>query len=94
MQTYAKFVAPSNNSDFENEPTWNDAVSLLESAPTVDAVEVVRCKDCKCWNAYPTASSAPHVHECGRCIPRIGTTENHFCSWGERKDKTDLKEIK
>lgn len=46
MQTYAKFVAPSNNSDFENEPTWNDAVSLLESAPTVDAVEVVRCKDC------------------------------------------------
>ena len=40
MKTYARFVAPSNNSDFENEPTWNDAVSLLESAPTVDAVPV------------------------------------------------------
>ena len=39
MQTYAKFVAPSNNSDFENEPTWNDAVSLLESAPTVDPIK-------------------------------------------------------
>lgn len=39
MQTYAKFVAPSNNSDFENEPTWNDAVSLLESAPTVDHIK-------------------------------------------------------
>lgn len=50
MQTYAKYVAPSNNSDFENEPTWNDAVSLLESAPTVDAVEVVRCKDCTYCN--------------------------------------------
>ena len=82
MQTYAKFVAPSNNSDFENEPTWNDAVSLLEFAPTVDAVEVVRCKDCTyCNNGW--------CYDFG-----IHMNDNEFCSGGERKDKTDLKEIK
>lgn len=26
---------------------WNGLVRLLEKAPTVDAVEVVRCRDCK-----------------------------------------------
>ena len=34
MKEFAKFVAPSNNSDFIAAPTWNDAVSLVESAPT------------------------------------------------------------
>lgn len=36
MKEFAKFVAPSNNSDFADEPTWNDAVSLLGSAPTIE----------------------------------------------------------
>ena len=34
MKEFAKFVAPSNNSDFIAAPTWNDAVSLVGSAPT------------------------------------------------------------
>ena len=36
MKEFAKFVRASNNSDFEPTPTWNDAVSLTESAPTVE----------------------------------------------------------
>lgn len=39
MKEFAKFVRRSNNSDFAPIPTWNDAVSLTEDAPTVDAVE-------------------------------------------------------
>lgn len=38
MKEFAEFVAPSNRSDFEPIPTWNDAVSLLGSAPTLDVV--------------------------------------------------------
>lgn len=38
MKEFAKFVKDSNNSDFANVPTWNDAVSLLGSAPTVDSI--------------------------------------------------------
>lgn len=26
---------------------WNSVIDLINNAPTVDAVEVVRCKDCK-----------------------------------------------
>ena len=55
---------------------------LLETQPTVDAVEVVRCKHCKSWKE-------PWL-ECqtmGRCLR--GKTEitspDHFCSYGERR---------
>ena len=36
MAELAEFVRPSNNSDFAPVPTWNDAVSLLGSAPTIE----------------------------------------------------------
>lgn len=36
MQEFAEFVRDSNNSDFADVPTWNDAVSLLGSAPTIE----------------------------------------------------------
>ena len=81
MQTYAKFVAPSNNSDFENEPTWNDAVSLLESAQTVDAVEVIRCENCRWFG---------EEDEDGQCwchFNDISTLKHSFCSHGERRKK-------
>jgi len=39
MHEYAKFVAPANNSDFADAPTWNDAVSLLNSATTIIEAE-------------------------------------------------------
>ena len=93
MQTYAKFVAPSNNSDFENEPTWNDAVSLLESAPTVDAEPVIRCKDCyycateKSFGKEYLYCDAFYEHAEGDLIGASLMVEpNHFCSWGERRE--------
>lgn len=36
MREFAEFVRESNNSDFADVPTWNDAVSLLGSAPTIE----------------------------------------------------------
>ena len=61
---------------------WNGLLGLIEKAPTVDAVPVVRCKDCKYWqdnnDGYP--------HE--ECRWGHGETPdaNDFCSYGERKD--------
>lgn len=46
MHEFAEFVRASNNSDFADVPKWNDAVSLLDSAPTIDPYEVVE-KYCK-----------------------------------------------
>ena len=83
MQTYAKFVAPSNNSDFENEPTWNDAVSLLESAPTVDPVKhghwidraksilglpTEACSECAEWSVGYKKDYCPH---CGAKMDEV-----------------------
>ena len=63
----------------------NYATLILREAPTVDAVEVVRCKDCKYWqdnnDGYP--------HE--ECRWGHGETPdaNDFCSYGERKEGAD-----
>ena len=49
--------------------------SALEKAPTVDAVEVVRCKDC---NVYGRNK---------RCVMNgLYITGSDFCSYGERKE--------
>lgn len=39
MKELRDFVRRSNSSDFAPAPTWNDAVSLVGSAPTADVVE-------------------------------------------------------
>ena len=47
----------------------------LKLPPTVDAIEVVRCKDCVYfWDGVCTAHT-----------DAICTDENEFCSWGERR---------
>lgn len=51
--------------------------NAIKNAPTVDAVEVVRCKDCKCWeDGWLGYCTKGHF-----AIPYDG-----FCSYGERKD--------
>lgn len=54
---------------------WREICEMLNDAPTVDAVEVVRCKDCVYfWDGVCTAHT-----------DAICTDENEFCSWGERR---------
>ena len=71
--------------------TWNDAVFCINDSPTIDAVPVVRCADCK-WlqcNMRPDGHLPNGVdeyecrHWCGGCDP------TDFCSYGERKDGAD-----
>lgn len=56
------------------------ARSKIENAPTVDAVEVVRCKDCihrkekACFNP------------CAGMWVGVELKDSDFCSYGERKD--------
>ena len=61
----------------------NYATLILREAPTVDAVEVVRCKDCK----FGDWDSEPHdAMVCMRTKDGFWRSENDFCSFGERKD--------
>lgn len=52
---------------------WDCAIRLVHNAPTIDAVPVVRCKDCK-WCGSPS-----------HCPDKDGMMDcEGFCSWGER----------
>ena len=54
----------------------------INNAPTIDAVPVVRCKDCKCWTEWANGTGS-----CSRfALDWIGTDADDFCSMGERKD--------
>ena len=59
----------------------------IRNAPTVDAVEVVYCKDCKCWEHMcdgmgDCTNAAFHLDGC----PDPTMAFNDYCSRGERKD--------
>lgn len=59
-------------------------VDDLMAAPTVDAVEVVRCEKCYYWDKATVNSKGFLI------CPASGMdiTPNDFCSYGERKDDT------
>ena len=67
----------------------DDAICLIDDAPTVDAVEVVRCRDCK-W--YMPGDLFTDIMFCHRLKKDNGKPakynycEDDFCSYGERKD--------
>lgn len=58
----------------------------VEDAPTVDAVVVVRCKDCKHkgWVQEPCHGKSVDYCKIWDCTLR--NLEATFCSYGERKD--------
>ena len=55
----------------------------IDNQPTVDAVPVVRCKDCKNWDRTWTLQSGLHF------CPMIGlqTAKDWFCADGERREE-------
>ena len=61
-------------------------------APTIDAVPVVRCRDCKWFNHYTMECESDDVatdHEGGASFS-INFGPDDFCSYGQRKIETVL----
>ena len=68
---------------------YDSGVKVLEwidKAPTLDAVPVVRCKDCKHYK--PQKKSAHWENRTNYCnrIVTIKVQPYDFCSYGERKE--------
>lgn len=61
---------------------FDDARTYVEAAPTIDAVHVVRCRNCRLWRR-----TEKHY---GKCPFLIGehqyTSEDGFCNLGEKMD--------
>ena len=64
---------------------WDEAVlvSDITNAPTVDAVEVVRCWKCK----YHEDTDVTGFKHC--CLHSKIVRYNDFCSYGKRKEGAD-----
>lgn len=60
----------------------NYTMLILRESPTVDAVEVVRCKDCKYGEVDNTDFRDQYLCHYNGSDWNCG---NHFCSYGERK---------
>ena len=59
--------------------TEEDVIMMIKTAPTVDAVPVVRCRECKFRDGTP---GQPNIL-CGQMH------EDDFCSYGELKEGDD-----
>lgn len=77
------------NGNFDFVAGIETMIEYAECLPTIDAVEVVRCKDCKHWDMSSRYGDDRRICKI-RSIP-----ENHFyfetrpfgfCSYGIRKD--------
>lgn len=61
----------------------------IDRAPTIDAVPVVRCKDCKHYKPQKKAAHwESRTNYCNRIVT-IKVQPYDFCSYGERKDGDD-----
>ena len=63
-----------------------DVVEFLDDAPTVDAVPVVRYKDCRHWHKDTVFCDYMSY---GKASERVNWYADDFCSYGERKDGDD-----
>ncbi len=63
-----------------------DVIRSIKDAPTVDAVEVVRCKDCK---HRGTDYCIFHINGEPADEELLRKLDNDFCSYGERKEGAD-----
>ena len=77
----AKFIDYGHlNNPNEKLYSENDIREMIDMTPTIDAVPVIRCKDCKHYYALNEVR--------GNCSEYnfIEKISLDYCSWAERKD--------
>ena len=67
-------------------PTIEEFVRFLKKQPTVDAVEVVRCRDCKFRSSWMMNRNLRYICPESGMFPNC---ENDFCSYGKWKGGKD-----
>lgn len=80
------------SASFDGKIIFIVTLNEIRNAPTIDAVPVVRCKDCVC------AEKFPHEENVFKCThpqwdkSEYGVYEDDYCSYGERrKDDEEYK---
>lgn len=77
-----------NDEPWENNADRDEiALPIVNAAPSIDAVIVTRCKDCKhlcVWNRKDIYAFCPKTNIA--FLPFEQDTRTFFCSYGERKE--------
>lgn len=74
----AEAIAWLNEYDFV---LWHDVMECIDKVSTVDAVRVVRCKDCKYHR-----NGNKGIPYCSKIDYGYGWNDNDYCSMGERRE--------
>lgn len=64
-------------------------MKMVREQPTIDAVPVVRCEDCKFNELRTNEKMGISWHYCK--LLHVDIDEDDFCSYGERKDGADVQ---
>lgn len=90
----------ADRADFENFEVFTDCptcekyckvIRICETdineghKPDADIVQVVRCRDCKHFTEGMTVGICYRIED----KPLIPCVYNHYCSYGERRERTD-----
>ena len=89
---YDNVPAPYEDASWAKE----NCLAEIEAAPTVDAVPVVRCRECKHHRDKNKQEQQYLVEDILICTSQDATDDcwnavwpDHFCSYGERKEGAD-----
>lgn len=83
----ALFVDASFFDDEEDKAFQYVSVEQIHTAPTVDAVEVVRCKDCTHYGFTDNRVPKEQVWWCYKWSNVM--RENDYCGYGEKNNEID-----
>lgn len=61
---------------------FNAIAKVIEDAPTVDTVPVIRCKDCVYYRPYSDGR-----YDCDNMLGMADAYEDGFCSRAERREE-------
>lgn len=67
----------------------DDAIGVVNNAPTIDAVPVVRCRECKFYREFRTKRHNQLMRLCyrmGKHDMEYPVKPDDFCSYGQRKE--------
>ena len=80
-------VYPYTLTSLDFEAGVLSVLEKLDAAPTIDAIPVVRCKDCKYhhWEQEPCHGKTVHYCELPH-MRGIEVFKEFFCYYGKRKD--------
>lgn len=87
LEPYKNTIVPKNEITEYYLLGAKDVFKYIDSMPTVDAVQVIRCKDCKYRKQYTHADWSIMLCDRIKTTMADGVKDEDFCSRAERKEE-------